>query len=656
MVICYTTFMEIPQEINQNPVIKPNKLKITSNKKLRLILIVFGIIVGIIILLSTITYVFAYLPAQKLSNQINLTKIEAEKLKQNISDKDIASAKNQLITIQSNLDKVSQNLSTFSYFNYLPYLKNYYQDSQRMVKIANNGVEIGNTLIKAIEPYQDFLGLKGAATSSAKTTEDRIAFLTQSIESILPHLDLIETKIKEIDKLLSQIDITKYPKTYQNYNLKNIYNQSRQVISKTQKLVSDGRPILTKSSWLLGKDKPRNYLVIFQNDGELRPSGGFWTAYATIKIDKGKVIPGPASNIYDLDDAISSTTPAPRIIKSYHINVPYLNLRDNNLSPDFPTDAQIFLDTFYKATRGKTSYDAVITLDTNVLVDMVTILGKLDTRVGTFTTEPDKRCDGCPKIIYDLEWISGRPRNFIEKNRKDFLAPLMSALLNNAMSAGKDYLPKLGQAFFTNIFEKHILFYFPDSDMQKAANMANISGSITQTPPEIDYLHLNDANFASAKSNIFITQKIKHEISVANNKIEHKFAITYTNPSKASNCNLEKGGLCLNAAKYRNLFRLYTPIGSKLIKMTGSEVEPVLYQELGKQVFEGFYGDKYPLYPVSSNKVTIQYQTSVTPHKNYNLLLQKQPGTKAIPYEIFLNGKLIETFSWTGDKNIKLSL
>jgi len=232
----------------------------------------------------------------------------------------------------------------------------------------------------------------------------------------------------------------------------------------------------------------------------------------------------------------------------------------------------------------------------------------------------------------------------------------MSALLNNARGAGKDYLPKLGQAFFTNIFEKHILFYFPDSDMQKAANMANISGSITQTPPEIDYLHLNDANFASAKSNIFITQKIKHEISVANNKIEHKFAITYTNPSKASNCNLEKGDLCLNAAKYRNLFRLYTPIGSKLIKMTGSEVEPVLYQELGKQVFEGFYGDKYPLYPVSSNKVTVQYQTSVTPHKNYNLLLQKQPGTKAIPYEIFLNGKLIETFSWTGDKNIKLSL
>lgn len=645
--------MEIPQILNKEPQTLPVKPKIKIPKSIITALL---ILVGVITFLSITTYVFAYLPATKLSKQINITKIETEKLKQNISDKDIASSKNQLKIIQDNVNKISSDLSSFAYFNYLPYLKNYYQDGQRLTKIANNGVEIGNTIIQAIEPYQDFLGLKGAATSSAKTTEDRISFLTQSIEGILPHLDSVETKIKEIDQLLGEIDITKYPETYQNYNIRELYNQSRGIISETSKLVSDGRPILTKSSWLLGKDKPRNYLIIFQNNGELRPSGGFWTAYATIKVDKGKVIPGPASNIYDLDDALSSTTPSPRIIKAYHINVPYLNLRDNNISPDFPTDAQIFLDTFYKLTGKKTQYDAVIALDTNVLVDMVAVLGKLDTRVGTFTTDPDKRCDGCPKIIYDLEWISGRPRNFIEKNRKDFLAPLMSALLSNAMGAGKDYLPKLGQAFFTNIFEKHIMFYFPDIDMQKAAVLANISGSITQTSPEVDYLHFNDANFASAKSNIFITQKIKHEITVSNGNIEHKFAVTYTNPSKASNCNLEKGDLCLNAAKYRDMFRLYTLIGSKLIKMTGSEVEPVLYEELGKQVFEGFYGDKYPLYPESSNKVTIQYQSSVTPSKNYSLLLQKQPGTKAIPYEIFLNGKLVESFSWVGDKNIKLSL
>jgi hypothetical protein len=169
-------------------------------------------------------------------------------------------------------------------------------------------------------------------------------------------------------------------------------------------------------------------------------------------------------------------------------------------------------------------------------------------------------------------------------------------------------------------------------------------------------MHLNDANFASAKTNLFITQKIKHEIISQNDKVEHKITVTYTNPSRASNCNLEKGDLCLNAPKYRNLFRFYVPKGSKLIKMTGSEVETVLYDEAGKQVFEGFYGNKYPLYAQSSNRVSIQYTSPVKPNSDYTLLLQKQPGTKAVEYQLWLNGKLQNTFDWVADKTIKLAL
>jgi hypothetical protein len=89
--------------------------------------------------------------------------------------------------------------------------------------------------------------------------------------------------------------------------------------------------------------------------------------------------------------------------------------------------------------------------------------------------------------------------------------------------------------------------------------------------------------------------------------------------------------------------------------MTGSEVETVQYEELGKQVFEGFYGDKYPLHAKGSSKVTIEYTSSVAATKNYKLLLQKQPGTKPVPYTLIVNGDEQETFQWAADKNIKLS-
>lgn len=647
--------MEIPAKLIKKEE-TPLKTKTLTPKKSfkinRTVLIILSAFLAVILLL----FLFLYLPGKSLLAQIEKTKTVAESLSVAVSDKDLSKSKEIVSALREELNTIDNKFKKLAYLKVVPVASNYYHDGQNLIKIGGDALETGEIVIKAIEPYQDFLGLKGAATSSAETTEDRIAFLTQSIESILPHFDLIESQVNEIDTLVNQIDINRYPENFRGIPLHTDFNKAREMIGEIKNYVGNSKPILGQVSWLLGKDKARNYLVIFQNDGELRPSGGFWTAYTTLKVDNGKIIPGASSNIYDLDDKLSSTTPAPRIIKSYHINVPYLNLRDSNLSPDFPTDAQIFLDSYYKAMGKKTQFDAVIALDTQVLVDIVKILGKLDTRVGTFTSDPDPRCNGCPKIIYDLEWIAGRPRNYIENDRKGFLGPLMQSLLANAMGSEKNKIGPLAQAFFNNLNRKHILFYFISPEIQQAAIKANIAGNIIQTDNNTDYFHLNDANFASAKSNIFITQKITHDLSVKDGNIEHKITITYTNPAKASNCNLEKGDLCLNAATYRNLFRFYVPLGSQLIKMTGSEIEALKYEELGKQVFEGFYGNKYPLYANSSSKVSLQYSTPIKASKNYTLYLQKQPGTKAIEYEISVNGGAPEKFSWESDKTLKFSL
>lgn len=649
--------MRLPAKFTEAKSIKSLTEKKTSkkmNKKLVRFLTIFGAVIFCLFLLF---FFSLYLPGKKLMANVNQSKVLATNLRSAISDKDLNQSKEILGQIRTQVDEINNKLNRMAYLKVLPIAKNYYQDAKNLLQIAKESLDTGDILIKAIEPYQDFLGLKGSGTSSAETTEDRITFLTQSIESLIPNFETINEKLNEISALLDEIDIQRYPETYQGIAIQQGYNQLQESLSEIKKYLHEGRPLLNKTSWLLGKDNPRNYLIIFQNDGELRPSGGFWTAYATMTMKDGKISPGVASNIYDLDDRLSSTTPAPRLLKTYHINVPYLNLRDSNLSPDFPTDAKIFLEQYYKATGSKTKFDAVIALDTKVLVDIVKVLGKLDTQVGTFTADPDPRCDGCPKVIYDLQWIAGRPRNYIEADRKGFLGPVMHALLANSLGSEKEKMPALAQAFFDNIYQKHILFYFTDEDLQKAAEATNIAGQITQSDAQTDYFHLNDANFASAKSNIFITQKIKHELDSKNGQIKHKFTITYTNPSKASNCNLERtSGLCLNASSYRNLFRFYVPIGSELTKITGSEIEPVKYEELGKQVFEGFYGDKYPLYADSSNKVTLEYTSSVKPDKNYTLLLQKQPGTKSVDYELIVNGQKYQEFSWSGDKNIRLSL
>ena len=647
-----------------NPIVSPVKIiqpspKEMVDKKIKIKKSIPKFIWIILIIISVITvlfFFFVFVPGKKIFAQIENIKKSIPAIQQAVNDKDLIKIKEVLTSLDSQTKTLTANYKKFAYTKYLPIIGNYYKDGQQLLIIAKEGIETGNILAQAIEPYKDFLGVKGSSTSNEKTTEDRISFLTESVEGLIPYLDQIEKKTNIIKTAIDQIDPNRYPEEFKGYQLKSNLIKAQETIDEGQEFIKNGQPILSKISWLLGKDSPRKYLMIFQNDGELRPSGGFWTAYSTLIVKNGKVTPGNASNIYDLDDKIASKIPAPRLIKSYHIGVSYLNLRDNNLSPDFPTDAQIFLDQYTKAMGKNENFDAIIAIDTSVLVDMVKILGKLDTRVGTFTSNPDKRCNGCPSIIYDLEWIAGRPRNYIEKNRKDFMNPLMSALLANVMGSEKTKMPSLIETFFKNINQKHILVYFPDPEMQKIGNLANITGKIVDTEKNIDYFHLNDANFASAKSNIFITQKIKHDITIKDGVAEHKISVTYTNPAPASNCNLEKGDLCLNAARYRDLFRFYVPIGSKLIKMTGSEVEAVQYEELGKQVFEGFYGNKYALNAESNIKTSIQYTSGATIGSAYTLLLQKQPGTKAFEYELTINGKKQPTFQWVADKTIKLPL
>lgn len=642
--------------VNQTPTVKKslNLKKIKFNKKkflkvLSIILIIFSV-------LFVICFFSVIVPGTKLKKQIETLKKEAPIIQQAITDKDLDKVKSELNVVKSQIKSVESTYKKFSYAKIIPVAKNYYNDGTELINISKEAIDAGNIVIQAIEPYKDFLGVKGAATSGEETTQDRISFLTQSVESLVPYMDTLEQKLSKIETSLNKIDPNRYPEEFKGIAIKSDLNKANEMVSQIHTFLKNGQPILSKTSWLLGKDSPRNYLLIFQNNAELRPTGGFWTAYGLIKIDNGKITPLASSDIYSLDAQIKSTIPAPRPIKAYHINVPYYNVRDMNISPDFPTSIKLFLENYEKVNKN-TKIDAVISLDLDVLVDLVKVLGQVGVSgFGNFSAEPDTRCDGCPNIIYQLEELADKPKSYIDTNRKGFLGPLMNSLLSNAMGSEKSKMGPLMEAFFTNINQKHIMFYFKDTDMQKAGELANIAGTITQTDNSVDYFHLNDANMASAKSNLFITQKIKHEISTKNGKVTHKISITYTNPTAASNCNLEKGGLCLNAANYRDWFRFFVPTGSTMIKMTGSEVEPVKYEELGKQVFEGFYGNKYPLQAKSNLKTSIEYVSSVPASKNYSLLLQKQPGTKAIDYQLIVNGKEQETFSWVADKTIRLSL
>ncbi len=176
------------------------------------------------------------------------------------------------------------------------------------------------------------------------------------------------------------------------------------------------------------------------------------------------------------------------------------------------------------------------------------------------------------------------------------------------------------------------MFYFFDEKNQTAAESFNAAGRIK--PYDYDYLHINDSNFGGAKSDIFIVRDVEQEVETTGDKITKKVTITYNNPAKGSNCNLEAGQLCLNGV-YRDYVRLYVPKGSKLTSVVGSEVKESTIEDLDKTVFEAFF----TMRPQSSSKLVFTYELPAMKNTPYRLLIQKQPGLNTIKHNISLNGK-----------------
>jgi hypothetical protein len=396
---------------------------------------------------------------------------------------------------------------------------------------------------------------------------------------------------------------------------------------------------------------------MFQNDKELRPTGGFMTGYAIMKVDKAKFEPTGSDDIYNLDAKYKPSILAPEPIIKY-IKGPYvlnknLRLRDMNWSPDF----NVSMDTFSKAVSevGVKGVDGIIAVDTQLLENLLNVIGPIGvTGFGNFSTEKIAECN-CSQVIHELEsfadiegpiiWdpvtgkIIQRPPN--SDNRKRIIGPLMNSILANAMGQPKEKLAPLFEAGFKSLMEKHVMLYVFDEEKQKAINDFGIGGVVKDY--EGDYLHVNDANLGGRKSNLYATEEVEQNIEVAKDgTVTKTLTITYKNPQKHDGW--------LNSV-LPTWVRVYVPKGSQLITSEGLEAKAEPYEDLGKTVFAGFF----QLRPEGLSKITFQYKLPFKVSKEYKMLIQKQPGTDGFPYTINL-GKHTDEFLLKTDKEIKIDL
>lgn len=637
--------------INNNP--KPKGRIILPKKSL--------IIVGIAVIVFFVFGLILTSPVRKVYSDAKATFAQVKITVDALKKQNIELASEELDKTKESLTQTQKSLDAMGYLKFIPIAGMYYGDAQHLTKAGFYGLDAAKVLVDSLEPYADLLGLKGKKGSFvAGTASQRIETAVQTMGKITPHIDDIAEQMEGVRKEVDAVDPNHYPSFFGGKKIKKGLSQVKQLVDQGVTFVSDARPLIKILPNLLGDPEDKKYMVLFQNDKELRPTGGFITAYAVFRIEKGIIHVDRSGDIYGLDSGIFEKPIAPAPILKYLPNVPLLNLRDSNLSPDFITSMNTF-NTLYKKASGYVPVDGIIALDTSVLVSTIKILDDEVYAGGVrFTSKIDPRCD-CPQVIYELERLISTPKSVdlkvttlaaVQAQRKDMIGVLLYAIMEKALkSSPKLYWGPLFQDLLVQVEQKHVMFYIYNKDAQAGIEALNAAGRIRSF--EGDYLHINQANFGGAKSNLFVTEAVTQNYEVGADKtITKKITINYKNPHAPSDCNLERGNLCINAV-LRDWVRIYVPLGSKLIDSKGSEVQMTTSDELGKTVFEGFLTVR----PKGSAVLSISY---TLPFKvkdgSLPLLIQKQPGTGGNEYTMKVRGGKVDNFKLLTDKEMKIKL
>ena len=570
-----------------------------------------------------------------------------------VSEQNISEIKSELGNTKIALDDFSNTYKSITWLRTIPYFGGFITDGEYTIKAGRHGLIAAEIAIDAIDSNDEIVDLKGSGQGSA---QDRLDFAIKVLPAVTSKVDDLAAELAVIRDELQKIDTEKYPTRLFGFKVRSYIESVINAVDLSAGFLVNGKPLMEAAPYILGSEEERTYLILFQNDKELRPTGGFMTAYSVAKVRSGIFEPVASSDIYNLDDKYTPAIPAPEpIIK--HLKGPYLetdnyHLRDMNWMPEFADSMELFIEEAQTAEVDNIDgIDGVIAVDTQLMVYLLDAIGPIDVAgYGSFSTDIIEECD-CPQVIYELEsfadiggpvvWSENEPGKVVfappnYDNRKKIIGPLMNSMLQSTLGQSNERIPLTIEALLKSINEKHVLLWMKDEETQLALEEFGVAGKLKDH--QEDYLFINDANLGGRKSNLYATSEIEQEIEIDDNgSVEKTVIITYRNSASHDGW--------LNSV-LPNYVRVYVPKGSELVSFTGVQEKEDPYVEYEKTVFAGFF----ELNPDSVAKVTLKYKLPFKVEDQYSIYIQKQPGTNAPLHTISLGDVTEEIFLWSDEE------
>ena len=434
----------------------------------------------------------------------------------------------------------------------------------------------------------------------------------------------LTTASNKLEKVRAQISDNEFNSRYPEFLKTRILDLSSKLdlfsnVVEKAKAASFIMPELTAVN---GK---KSYLILFQNNLELRPTGGFIGSYGKIDFEGGKLKNIAVDDIYNLDGRLADVIEPPADLKS-DLGINRLYLRDSNFEPDFPTAARQ-AEFFFRKESGET-VQGVIAVDLAASAKLLGAVGGID------LSEYGEHIDA--SNLFERA-ITHAEVNFFpgSQAKKNYLTALQANLFNKIFYLSKQNWPSIISAVGEGLEQKHIQVYLDDPKLFSYLTSVNWAGVMPRATATVegensDFLAIVESNNGANKVNYYLNRDYHLESSVGKEgEINHNLRITYTNNSPSE---------VFPAGKYKNRFKLYLPLGAKIDKATFGEMDILTKFTTFSEYGRAGYSTLLEINPKETKTISLEYSLAKPlsykdNRASYKLEVIKQAGTEKDPFE-----------------------
>ena len=439
------------------------------------------------------------------------------------------------------------------------------------------------------------------------------------------------------------------------------------VLWPVYKKISDIRTELTQASNILdqlipltkilpilgGYPEQNHFLIILQNNDELRPSGGFIGVYGLLTSQNGEISSLKTYDSYHLDmPAVGKWNySAPEPISKY-LKVSNWYFRDSNWSPDWPQASEKMIEIYNgeKTAIGeeKENFSGVIGITPNFISNLLKITGPITVNGETYNENNLQTL-----LQYNVE-VAYKEQDISSWDRKNIINDLISELKTRLFSLPTNRLNEVLDSLQKDIEAKNIQFYFTNPDKETLIKSLRASGEIVKYNGNNDYLMVVDANLAAFKSDAVMQKDITYNFKYdKNSDLNSSLVLNYKHD----------GDFNWRTTRYQSYTRVYAPLGSEFVSLNGldektSDLSISNDEKLNKTVF-GFF---LVIEPGTDKEISLKYRLPANVKKEiqnnnaYNLIWQNQAGSRAKTKVIVNYNNKVKQINPITDQNIKVDL